>query len=103
MSKRYTSTITVTSEGNMLDAKNMKEYIEQLKQGFLEEFGISLNDTDINNVKEIPFTRLSKTFKEELKKWIIVFISWPVCFLYPVLVYYQARLMITVYYLEQLW
>ena len=68
MSKRYTSTITVTWEGNMLDAKNMEEYIEQLKQGFLEEFGISLNDTDINNVKEIPFTRLSKTFKEELKK-----------------------------------
>ena len=68
MSKRYTSTITVTWEGNMLDAKNMKEYIEQLKQGFLEELGISLNDTDINNVKEIPFTRLSKMFKEELKK-----------------------------------
>ena len=30
----------------------MKEYIKQLKQGFLEEFGIPLNDTDINNIKE---------------------------------------------------
>ena len=68
MSKRYTSTITVTWEGNMLDAENMEEYIKQLKQGFLEEFGINLNDTDINNIKEIPFTRLSKMFKEELKK-----------------------------------
>ena len=28
MSKRYTSTITVTWEGNMLDAENMKEYIK---------------------------------------------------------------------------
>ena len=53
MSKRYTSTITVTWEGNMLDAENMEEYIKQLKQGFLEEFGINLNNTDINNVKEI--------------------------------------------------
>ena len=66
MSKRYTSTISITWEGNMLDAENMEEYIKQLKQGFLEEFGIPLNDTDINNIKEIPFTRLSKMFKEEL-------------------------------------
>ena len=50
----------------MLDAKNMEEYIEQLKQGFLEEFGINLNDTDINNIKEIPFTRLSKMFKKDI-------------------------------------
>ena len=68
MSKRYTSTITVTWEGNMLDAENMEEYIKQLNQGFLEEICINLNDTDINNIKEIPFTRLSKMFKEELKK-----------------------------------
>ena len=68
MSERYTSTISVTWEGNMLDAKNKEEYIKQLKQGFLEEFGISLNDSDISNIKEIPFTRLSKMFKEELKK-----------------------------------
>ena len=67
MSKRYTSTITVTWEGNMLDAKNKEEYIKQLKQGFLEEFGIHLNDTDINNVKEIPFTRLSKMFRKEIE------------------------------------
>ena len=67
MSKRYTSTITVTWEGNMLDAENMEEYIKQLKQDFLEEFGIHLNDTDINNVKEIPFTRLSKMFRKEIE------------------------------------
>ena len=66
MSKRYTSTITVTWEGNMLDAENMEEYIKQLKQDFLEEFGIHLYDTDINNVKEIPFTRLSKMFRKEI-------------------------------------
>ena len=68
MSKRYTSTITVTWEGNMLDAKNKEEYIKKLKQFVFEEFNIRLNDTNINNVKEIPFTRLSKMFKEELKK-----------------------------------
>ena len=67
MSKRYTSTITVTWEGNMLDAENMEEYIKQLKQDFLEEFGIHLYDTDINNVKEIHFTRLSKMFRKEIE------------------------------------
>ena len=66
MSKRYTSTITVTWEGNMLDAENMEEYIRQLKKNFFEEFGIHLYDTDINNVKEIPFTRLSKMFRKEI-------------------------------------
>ena len=66
MSKRYTSTIRLTWIGNMLDAKNKEEYIKQLKQGFLEEFGISLNNNDIKDIKEIPFTRLSKMFKEEL-------------------------------------
>jgi ABC-type histidine transport system ATPase subunit len=68
MSKRYTSTINITWEGNMLDAKNIEEYIKKLKQFVFEEFNIHLNDTNINNIKEIPFTKLSKMFKEELKK-----------------------------------
>jgi hypothetical protein len=68
MRKRYTSTVTVTWEGNMLDAENMEEYIKQLQQGFLEEFGINIYKGDIKDIKEIPFTRLSKMFKEELKK-----------------------------------
>ena len=67
MSKRYTSTITVTWEGNMLDAENMEEYIKQLKQGFLEEFGLNLYNGDIKDIKEIPFTRLSKMFKKEIE------------------------------------
>jgi UDP-N-acetyl-D-mannosaminuronate dehydrogenase len=52
----------------MLDAENMEEYIKQLQQGFLEEFGINIYKGDIKDIKEIPFTRLSKMFKEELKK-----------------------------------
>ena len=67
MSKRYTSTITVTWEGNKLDAKNIEEYIKKLKQFVFEEFNIHLNDTNINNVKEIPFTRLSKMFRKEIE------------------------------------
>jgi len=66
MSKRYTSTIRLSWIGNMLDAKNKEEYIKQLKQGFLEEFGISLNNNDIKDIKEIPFTKLAKMFKEEV-------------------------------------
>tara|TARA_A100001011_G_scaffold394683_1_gene487690 strand:- start:488 stop:655 length:168 start_codon:yes stop_codon:yes gene_type:complete len=51
MSKRYMSTITVTWEGNMLEVKNKEEYIKQLKQGFLEEYGILLSDNNITNVE----------------------------------------------------
>ena len=51
MSKKYTSTITVTWESNMLDAENKEEYIKQLKQGFLEEYSILLSDKDITNVE----------------------------------------------------
>ena len=57
MSKRYTSTINITWEGNMLDAKNIEEYIKKLKQFVFEEFNIHLYKGDISNIKE-----------EELKK-----------------------------------
>ena len=52
MHKRYTSTITVIWEGNMLDAKNKEEYIKQLQQGFFKEFGINIYKGDISNIKE---------------------------------------------------
>ena len=57
MRKRYTSTINITWEGNMLDAKNKEEYIKKLKQFVFEEFNIHLYKGDISNIKE-----------EELKK-----------------------------------
>ena len=57
MRKRYTSTINITWEGNMLDAKNIEEYIKKLKQFVFEEFNIHLYKGDISNIKE-----------EELKK-----------------------------------
>ena len=57
MRKRYTSTINITWEGNMLDAKNKEEYIKKLKQFVFEEFNIYLYKGDISNIKE-----------EELKK-----------------------------------
>ena len=57
MSKKYTSTINITWEGNMLDAKNKEEYIKKLKQFVFEEFNIHLYKGDISNIKE-----------EELKK-----------------------------------
>ena len=50
------------------DYVELLQYIKKLKQFVFEEFNIHLNDTNINNIKEIPFTRLSKMFKEELKK-----------------------------------
>ena len=44
--KYYTSTITV--KGNRLPAASEEEYLELLKENFLEEYGIELQDDEIS-------------------------------------------------------
>jgi hypothetical protein len=47
MTKEYTSTITITFNCNF-EAENEEEYINQLKENFLEEYGIELQDNEIS-------------------------------------------------------
>lgn len=46
MIKEYTSTITITFNCNF-EAESEEEYINQLKENFLEEYGIELQDNEI--------------------------------------------------------
>jgi len=47
MIKEYTSIITLTFGGNNFEAESKEEYINQLKENFLEEYGIELRDDEI--------------------------------------------------------
>jgi len=47
MTKEYTSTITLTFGGNNLQAESKEDYIKLLKENFLEEYGIELQDDEI--------------------------------------------------------
>jgi|TARA_R100001443_G_scaffold107496_1_gene117380 hypothetical protein len=48
MIKEYTSTITLTFGCNNFEAESKEEYINQLKENFLEEYGIELRDDEIS-------------------------------------------------------
>ena len=48
MTKEYSSTITLIFGGNHFEAESKEEYINQLKENFLEEYGIELRDDEIS-------------------------------------------------------
>lgn len=50
--KEYFSNITLKFSGNNLEADNKEQYIEFLKEQFYEEYGIILDDDEIEIVEE---------------------------------------------------
>ena len=50
--KEYYSNITIKFGGNNIQAENKEEYIQILKEQFLEEYGIFLNDNEIEIIEE---------------------------------------------------
>ena len=53
MTKQYTSIITVEFAYNNRVANSKEEYIELLKQQYLEQHDIELEDHEITEIKEI--------------------------------------------------
>ena len=53
MIKKFTSVITVEFAYNNREANSKKEYIELLKQQYLEEHDIELEDHEITQIEEI--------------------------------------------------
>jgi len=47
MNTEFYSDITVTWSGNNLECKNKEEYKKQIKEQFLDEYGITLDDKEI--------------------------------------------------------
>lgn len=50
--KKYYSNITLKFGGNNIEAENKEQYIQILKEQFLEEYGIFLNDDEIEIIEE---------------------------------------------------
>jgi hypothetical protein len=50
--KEYYSNITLKFSGNNIEAENKEQYIQILKEQFLEEYGIFLNDNEIEIIEE---------------------------------------------------
>ena len=52
MLKEYTSTVTLNFGGNNFEANSIDEYIKKVKDGFFLEYGIKLEDGEINSIEE---------------------------------------------------
>ena len=44
---RYSSRITIVYDGNDIEADNVEDYLEKLKDGFHQDFGIDLDRDEI--------------------------------------------------------
>lgn len=52
MEKQFTSVIKLEIHGNLMDAKSIEDYKEQLKAQFYDDFNIELSDSDITEIEE---------------------------------------------------
>ena len=50
--KEFTSTVTLTFEINNLSAFDKEEYIERLKEQYIELYDLEIKDHEITNIEE---------------------------------------------------
>tara|TARA_B100001287_G_C22640782_1_gene510018 strand:- start:882 stop:1046 length:165 start_codon:yes stop_codon:yes gene_type:complete len=51
--EEFTAVVTVSFAGNNIEAKNKEDYIQKLKNSFMDEFGLDIEDEEISEIKEI--------------------------------------------------
>jgi len=51
--KEFTAVVSVAFAGNNLEAENKEHYIQKLKDSFMDEFGLDIEDEEISEIKEI--------------------------------------------------
>ena len=52
MTKEFTSTVTLTFDINNIEAINKNDYIEALKELYLDSYNVHLKDHEISNIQE---------------------------------------------------
>lgn len=57
MLKEYTSTITLVFGGNNYEAESREDYIEKVIEGFYEQTGIKIDDSEISNIEELSIEK----------------------------------------------
>ena len=50
--KEFTSTVTLTFDINNIQAININDYIEALKELYLDSYNLYLKDYEISNIQE---------------------------------------------------
>ena len=50
--KEFTSTVTLTFDINNIEAINKNDYIEALKELYLDSYNLEIKDQEITNIKE---------------------------------------------------
>ena len=50
--KEFTSTVTLTFDLNNLEAESKEEYIERLKEQYIELYDLEIKDHEITNIEE---------------------------------------------------
>ena len=50
--KEFTSTVTLTFDINNIQAINKNDYIEELKELYLDSYNLYLKDYEISNIQE---------------------------------------------------
>lgn len=53
MSKEFEAVITITWDGNNMEAETKEGYIQKLKESFFEAYQIELADSEIIEIREI--------------------------------------------------
>ena len=51
--KEFTSTVTLTFDINNIEAINKNDYIEALKELYLDLYNVYLKDHEITNIEEV--------------------------------------------------
>jgi len=51
--KEFTSTVTITFDINNLTAIDKDEYIEMLKEQYLDLYNLEIKDYEITNIEEV--------------------------------------------------
>ena len=51
--KEYTAVVSVSFAGKQLGSENKEHYIQKLKDSFMDEFGLDIEDEEISEITEI--------------------------------------------------
>ena len=67
--KEFTSTVTLTFDINNIQAINKNDYIEALKELYLDSYNLEIKDHEITNIEEYTL---------EATKWTEII--WQICY-----------------------
>ena len=66
--KEFTSTVTLTFEINNLSAFDKEEYIERLKEQYIELYDLEIKDHEISNIEEVQLLNCNPIESNQLNR-----------------------------------